>query len=107
MGLLSDIPDISPITIVGTSDEEMNPFPGANSANVQRNAYGRPTQRVCPVPRQQKETGHNASFPTLPSQTSAFTEYVDPQQRATDPNPRPVQQAPYLLIPSVQTGGIT
>ena len=48
------------------------------------------------MPRQQQETGHNANLPTMPKQTSAFTAYVDPQQRATDPNSRPMQQAPNL-----------
>ena len=56
MDLLNDIPDISPTTFIDTSDEEMNPFPEANFANVQRNAYCRPSQRVCPLPRRQQET---------------------------------------------------
>ena len=103
MDLLNDIPDISPTTFIDTSDEEMNPFPEANFENVQRNernAYGRPTQRVCPMPRQQQETQPpNANLPTIPSQTSAFTAYTAPQQRTTDPNPRPTQQAQYLPMP--------
>ena len=53
MDLLSDIPDFSPVTFINSSDEEMDPFPEANFANVQRNAYGRPTQRVSPIPRPQ------------------------------------------------------
>ena len=77
----------------------MNPFPEANFANVQRHAYGRPTQRVSLVPRQQQETGHNANLPRIPSQTSAFTAYVAPRPRVTDPNSRPMQQVPYLPMP--------
>ena len=99
MDLLSDIQDISPTTFIDTSDEDMNPFPEANFANRPRNSYGRPIQRVCPVPRQQHNTTSNANQPVIPSETSAFTAYTAPQQRAIDPNPRPMQQAPYLPMP--------
>ena len=81
MDLLSDIPDISPTTFIDTSDEEMNPFPEANFANVKKNAYGRPTQRVCPMPRQQQDTQPSiVNLPNIPSQTSAFTANTAPQQ---------------------------
>ena len=106
MDLLSDIPNISPVTVIDSSDEEMDPFPEANFANVQRNAYGRPTQRVSPIPRpqienleQQPEITRNIIPPAIPSQVSAFKAYVAPQQRAADFNGRPVQQTAYLLTP--------
>ena len=99
MDLLSDIPDISPTTFIDTSEKELNLFPEANFANVQGNAYGRPTQRVCLVPRQRQETESNTNLPTIPSQASTFTAYAAPQQRTADSNPRPMQQAPYLIMP--------
>ena len=116
MDLLSDIPNVSPVTFIDSSEEEMNPFPEANFANVQRNAYGRPTQRVSPIPRpqirnlgQQPEVTRNTNPPAIPSQVSAFTAYVAPQQRTANFNTRAVQQAPYLPIrnPSILTGGTT
>ena len=99
MDLLSEIPNISPVTFRDCSDEEMNHFPEANFANIQRNAYGRPTQKVCPRPRQQHETTSDVNPPTIPSQTSAFTPYVPPQQRASDSSARPMQEASYLPMP--------
>ena len=106
MDLLSDIPAISPVTFIDRSEEEMDPFPEANFANVQRNAYGRPTQRVSPIPRpqvanpeQQPEATRNFNPPTIPSQVSAFTAYFAPQQRTADFNARPIQQAAYLPMP--------
>ena len=86
MDLLNDIPDISPVTFIDSSEEEMDPFPEANFANVQRNACGRPTQRVSPIPSpqvvnlgQQPEATRDINPPTIPSQVSAFTAYVAPQ----------------------------
>ena len=73
-GLIVRYTRFFPITFLDISDEEMNPFPEANIANVQRNAHGRPTQRVSLVSRQQQETGHlfsdkiQANLPTIPSQ---------------------------------------
>ena len=106
MDLLSDIPDISPVTFIGSSEEEMDPFPDANFANVQRNAYGRPTQKVSHIPRpwitnpeQQPGETRNINPPVMPSQVSAFTAYVAPQQRTADFNARPVHQAAYLPMP--------
>ena len=106
MDLLSDTPDYSPVTFIDSSEEEMDHFPDANFANVQRNAYGRPTQRVSPIPRpqianpeQQSEATRNINPPTIPSQVSAFTAYVAPQQRTADFNARPVQPAAYLPMP--------
>ena len=106
MDLLSDLPDISPVTFIDSSEEELDPFPDANYANVQRNAYRRPTQRVTPIPRpqianpeQQPDATRNINPPAIPSQVSAFTAYVAPQQRTADFNARPVQQAAYLLMP--------
>ena len=86
------------MTFIDSSDEEMNTFPEANFANVKRNAYGRPTQRECPMPRQREDVTRDTN-PTIPSQASAFTAYVAPQQRAVDSNVRPIQQASYLLMP--------
>ena len=104
--LLSDIPNNLPITFIDRSEEEMDPFQEANFANVQRNAYGRPTQRVSPVPRpqitnteQQPEVTRNINPPAIPSQVRAFTAYVAPEQRTADFNARPVQQADYLPMP--------
>ena len=106
MDLLSDIPDFSPVTFTDSSEEEMDPFPEANFANVQRNVYGRPAQRVSRIPRpqirnlgQQPEVTRNINPPAIPSQVSAFTAYVAPQQRAADFHARPVQQAAYLPMP--------
>ena len=106
MDLLNDIPDISLVTFIDSSEEEMDPFPEANFANVQRNAYGRPTQRVSPIPRpqvtnpgQQPEATRDINPPTIPSQVSAFTAYIAPQQRTADFNTRPVQQAACLPMP--------
>ena len=106
MDLLSDLPDISPVTFIDSSEEEMDPFPGANFANVQRNACRRPTQRVSLIPRpqirnleQQSEVTSNINPPVIPSQVSAFTAYVAAQQRAADFNARPVQQAASLPMP--------
>ena len=55
--LMDNISNISPLTIIGSSDEEDDPFFGANFANMDqnnRNSYGHPVQRVQPMPRQQK-----------------------------------------------------
>ena len=99
MDLMNDIPDTSPTTMVDTSDDEMNTFPEANFANVQRNAFGGPTQKVCPMHRRQREARHDINPPRVPSQTSAFTAYAAPRQRTADPSPRPIQQAHYLPMP--------
>ena len=106
MDLLSDIPDISPVIFIDSSEEKMNPFPEANFANVQRNAYGCPTQRVSTFPRpqirnleRQPEVTRITNPPAIPSQMSAFTAYVAPHQRTADFNAQPVQQASYLPMP--------
>ena len=92
MDLLSDI---LPVSFIDISDEEMTPFPEANFANARRNAHGLPTQKVCPIPRQQEVT-RDSKPPAVPSQASALTAYIAPQQRAVDSNVRPIQQAHYL-----------
>ena len=54
---------------------------------------------MCSIPRQQQKVTCDINPPTTPSQASAFTPYIAPQQKAVDPNVRPVQQAPYLPMP--------
>ena len=48
MDLLDEISNVSPLSFIGSSGDEKDPFHGAEFANVDRNSYGRPTQRVVP-----------------------------------------------------------
>ena len=64
-----------------------------------RNAYGRPTQRVLPVPRMVHESRPNRNPPVIPSKISAFTAVVAPPQRTLGATVHPTQQATFLPIP--------
>ena len=52
MDLLDRISNVSPLSFIGSSDDKMDPFHGAEFANEGRNLYVRPVQRVSPTPRQ-------------------------------------------------------
>ena len=97
MDLMDNISNISPLTFIGSSEEEDDPFFGANFANMDqpsRNSYGRPVQRVQPMPRQQRVDEVITNPPMIPSSSSAFTAVI-PQE----PAPRPFPQANYLPMP--------
>ena len=97
MELMDNISNISPLTFIGSSEEEYDPFFGANFANMEqsnRNSHGRPVQRVQPMPRQQRMDETIAIPPIIPSSLSAFTAVI-PQE----PAPRPFPQANYLPMP--------
>ena len=56
---LMDVSNTSSLTFIGSSEEEDNPFLGANFANVdqvERNSYVRPVQRVQPMVRTPRVT---------------------------------------------------
>ena len=83
MDLMDDVSNISSLTFIGSSEEEDNPFLGANFANVnqaERNSYGRPVQRVQPMVRTPRVTRATVNPPLVPSCRSAFS-VVKPEQR--------------------------
>ena len=47
---LDGISNVSPLSFIGSLEDEMDPFHEAEFANVGRNSYGRPVQRVSPTP---------------------------------------------------------
>ena len=96
MDLLSDIPDISPTTFMDTSDEKVNPFPEANFARMCKEIHMVAVRRGCAQCLDNNKKQDIANLPTETSQTSDFTAYAAPRQRAVDSEPRPMQQAPYL-----------
>ena len=101
MNLMDNISNISPLTFIGSSEEE-DAFFGANFANMDqtnRNNYGRPVQRVQSMPRQQRMDETFTNPPIIPSSVSAFTAVVPKAQRPQDPAPRPFPQANYLPMP--------
>ena len=99
MDLLDEAIDVSPLTFIGSSEDEVDPFLEANFANVERNSYGRPVQRVAPIPRQPEVIRPIANPPTIQSNTSAFTAVMPTIQGPQDPAVRPFPQANYLPMP--------
>ena len=74
MDLLDGISNMSPLSIIGSSNDEMDPFYGAEFSKVDRNFYGRPVQRVLPTPRQAQVVRPTVvNPPAITSSTSAFT----------------------------------
>ena len=101
MLLLDKISNISPLTFIGSSEEQDDSFFGANFANMDqpsRNNYGRPVQRIQPMPRQQRMDQVITNPPMIPSSSSAFTAVIQLQQQQ-EPAPRPFPQANYLHMP--------
>ena len=102
MDLMDNISNISPLTFIGSSEEENDPFFGANFANMDqtdRNSYGGPVQRVQPTFRQQRLDETITNPPLIPSSLSAFTAVVSTAQRPQEPAPRPFPQANYYPMP--------
>ena len=115
MDLMDNISNISSLTFIGSSEEEDDPFFGANFAYMEqtdRNSYGRPVQRVPPIPRQQRVAEIITNPLTIPSSMSAFTSVATTVQRPQEPVPRQFPQANYLpmLVPfypnSSNNGGL-
>ena len=97
MDLMDNISNISPLTFFGSSEEEDDPFFGANFANMDqsnRNSCGRQVQRVQLMPRQQRMDETIANPPIFTSSLSVFTAVI-PQE----PAPRPFPQSNYLPMP--------
>ena len=100
MDLLDDAIDVSPLTFIGSSEDEVDPFLDANFfVNVERYSYGRPIQRVPPTTRQQAMIRPIVNIPTIPSSTSAFTAVMPTVQRPQEPAARPFPHANYLPMP--------
>ena len=87
MDLLNGALDVSPFTFLGSSEDKIDPFFDADFANVEKNSYGRPVQRVSPITRQQ-EIMRSIAYPlTLPSTTSDFTAVMPTAQRIQELKP--------------------
>ena len=102
MDLLDDVSNMSSLTFIGSSEEEDNPFFGANFANVDqadRNSYGRPVQRVQPMVRTPQVTRATVNPPLVPSSRSAFSVVIPEQRRAPEIQTYPPMQANYLPMP--------
>ena len=99
MDLLDDAIDVSPLTFNGSSGDEVDPFLEANFANVERNSYERPVQRVAPIPRQPEVIRPIANPPRIQTNTSAFTAVMPTIQGPQEPAVRPFPQANYLPMP--------
>ena len=102
MDLMDDVSNISSLTFIGSSEEEDNPFLGANFANVdqaERNSYGRPVQRVQLTVRTPRVTRATVNPPLVPSSRSAFSVVIPKQRRAPEIQAHPPMQANYLPMP--------
>ena len=100
MDLLDHAIDVSPLSFIGSSEDEVDPFLDANFANVERSSYGRPVQRVVPIPWQQEVIRPIAIPPTIQSGTSAFTAVMPTIQGPQEPAVRQFPQANYLPMPN-------
>ena len=99
MDLLDEVFEISSLTFIGSSEDEADQFFGANFANVERNSYGRPVQRVQPSIRQSQTAGPNTNPPVFPSQNSAFTTVIPTPRWAQEPTTHSLPQANYFPMP--------
>ena len=99
MDLLDEVSEVSSITFIGSSEDEVNPFFGANFANVERKSYGRPVQRVQPTIRQSQTTRPTTNPPIVPSQNSAFTTVIHTMQWTQGSTTHSLPQASYLSMP--------
>ena len=102
MDLMDDVSNISSLTFIGSSEEEDNPFLGANFANVnqaEKNSYGRPVQRVQPMVRTPRVTRATVNPPLVPSSRSAFSVVIPEQRRAPEIRTHPPMQANYSPMP--------
>ena len=61
MELLNGIFNVYPMTLIGSSEVEMEPFVGADYANVEKNSYVWQVQRVSPTARRSSETDRDKS----------------------------------------------
>ena len=99
MDLLDEVSEVSSLTLIGSSEDEVDPFFGANSANVGKNSYGRPVQRVQTTIRQPQTTRPNTNPLVVPSQNSAFTTVIPTPRWTQVPATHPLPQANYLPMP--------
>ena len=99
MDLLDEVSEVSSLTFIGSSEDEVAPIFGANFANVEKNSYGRPVQRVQPTIRQSQTTRPNTKPPVVPSPNSAFTTNIPTSRWTQEPTTQSLPQANYLPMP--------
>ena len=100
MDLLDGTTNVSPLSFIGSSDDEMDPFHGAAFANSGENSFGRPVQRVLPTPRQPQIVRPTVINPLMiPSNTCAFTVAIPTSQRIQEPIAHSFLSANYLAMP--------
>ena len=99
MDLLDEVSEVSSLTFIGSSEDEVDPFFGANFANVERNSYGRPVQRVQPTIRQSQTKRPNTIPPVVPSQNSAFKTVIPTPRWTQESTTHSLPQSNFLPIP--------
>ena len=99
MDLLDAVSEVSSITFIESSEDDMDPFFRANFANVERNSYGRPVQRVQPTLKQSQTVRPMMDLPMVPSKNSAFTAVVPTPRWTQEPARHPFSPAHYLPMP--------
>ena len=73
--------NVSPPTLIGSPEVEINPLYQADSVNMEKNSYGRPDQRFSPTPRQPQVVRPVMNPQMIPSNGDAFTTIMPASQR--------------------------